>query len=571
MRRLLVTAVVLAIAGAFALLAGGAGGSGGGSHEYWVELDNAFGLVEGADLKVGGVRAGKIVKFKLDKATNRALVGISVTKSGFDSFRTDATCESLPQSLIGEYFLNCQPGTLGALLHGDGGLSHPQDHRARIGVSKTTSTIPGDLVGNIMRRPYRERLRIILGELGAGVGGRAQDLNDALRRFNPALRQTDRVLAILARENQTLKNLTQNADTVVTALARNKGDVGRFVITADRTARASADRQAQIAGTFHRFPGFLEQLRPSMAALGRVADEQTPALRDLNASAHQLERFFGNLRPFSDASRPAFRTLADASKVGRVAVKAATPSVAELNRFGQQAPEVSKNLAMILQHLDDPQYAVETDQRAAAQHTDKRPNYTGVEALLQYVFDQSTAINIFDKQHYILKVDVFRDSDCAPYADLAFVKANPAVYKKCTSNILGPRQPGITEPDTTATHHHSSSRGSTTKSAPQTTQAPSSGGEAPKQSGGGGGGGGGGAPKPPIDLSKTLQDIQGIVQGVLPPGVKLPNTDALPKGVLPKGVVPKGVLGASARGDYRQPSQTDARTQRQMLDYLLAP
>ncbi len=45
-----------------------------------------------------------------------------------------------------------------------------------------------------MRRPYRERLRIILDELGAGVGGRADDINETIRRASPALRETDKVL-----------------------------------------------------------------------------------------------------------------------------------------------------------------------------------------------------------------------------------------------------------------------------------------------------------------------------------------------------------------------------------------
>ena len=48
-----------------------------------------------------------------------------------------------------------------------------------------------------MRRPYRERLRIILDELGAGVAGRADDLNETIRRASPALRETDRVLDVL--------------------------------------------------------------------------------------------------------------------------------------------------------------------------------------------------------------------------------------------------------------------------------------------------------------------------------------------------------------------------------------
>ena len=37
------------------------------------------------------------------------------------------------------------------------------------------------------------------------------------------------MLDVLARQNQVLKNLTSNADTVIGDLADNKKDVGRFV------------------------------------------------------------------------------------------------------------------------------------------------------------------------------------------------------------------------------------------------------------------------------------------------------------------------------------------------------
>ena len=52
-------------------------------------------------------------------------------------------------------------------------------------VAQTSSTIPLDLVNNIVRRPYADRLRLIIGELGAGLAGRPDDLSEVLRRAHP--------------------------------------------------------------------------------------------------------------------------------------------------------------------------------------------------------------------------------------------------------------------------------------------------------------------------------------------------------------------------------------------------
>src|SRR3954454_4479603 len=432
MKRAIATTLVLVAAGAFVLVAGGAKSDDNGKHRYWVQLDNAFGLTTGTDMKIAGVRAGKITDLKIDRRAKKALVQFEVAQTGdCKELRTDVQCETRPQSLIGEYFIDCQPGNSKTLLKPG----------STIPVSQTQSTIPPDLVNNVLRLPQRERLRILLNEFGTGLAARGQDLNSAIRRGVPAIRETDKLLAILARQNQVIANLTKDADGVITSLADNRQNVGRFVVEARDTASASAERQADIAASFNKLPRFLEELTPTMLQLGRTADAQTPALRDLNASAGQLKRFFDDLGPFADASRPSFRSLGEASVVGRQAAVAAKPSVAELRRFARHTPELGKNLAIVLEDLYDRKRAVEKDPRSPGGQ-----GWNGLEAILGYVFWQSQAINIFDRNGYILKVALY-DTECGSFKNAEGLKADPELAKQCAS-ALGPTQPGINAPDT---------------------------------------------------------------------------------------------------------------------------
>src|SRR5215208_7475407 len=110
MRRIVTTLLLLAVAGGAALALTGAGGNGPKHPRYTVVLDNAFGIVSGADLKVAGVRAGTIKDLEVDPKTHKALVDFEITKAGFGSLRKDVTCESRPQWLIGEYYIDCKPG-----------------------------------------------------------------------------------------------------------------------------------------------------------------------------------------------------------------------------------------------------------------------------------------------------------------------------------------------------------------------------------------------------------------------------------------------------------------------------
>ena len=437
MRRALLIALVLLAAGGFTVLAAGTGSSSG-DPTYTVQLDNAFGLVSGADVKVAGVRAGTISSFSLD-AGNKALVKIQITRGGFGSFHADAFCQSRPQSLIGEYFLDCDPGKTGPVLR-DG---------AEIPVSHTSSTIAPDLVQDVLRLPYRQRLTLIVNELGAGVAARGSDLNEAIRRAVPALRETDQVLAELRNESATIRDLTTNANTVVSALGRSHQDVGRFVTYADKAAVDTAERAPDVQASFRRLPGFLEQLKPVMASLGQVAQRQTPALANLRAAAPNLTRFFNDLAPFSRASTPALVALGKASKVGQQALIAAKPTISLLDSFSKPTPELAQNLSIVLHDIDDPSRATENNPNAPKQLGIPGPaGYNGLQALAMYTYDQSLAINSFDQNGHLLRVNAF-PSECSAYTDaytlLKTLKSEPS-FKHCEA-WLGPNQPGINQPD----------------------------------------------------------------------------------------------------------------------------
>ena len=575
MRRILSTFLLLAVAGG-AALALGAGGQGPDKPRYKVVLDNAFGLVKGADLKVAGVRAGTIKNLEVDKKTHKAIVEFEITKAGFGSLRKDVTCETRPQSLIGEYYIDCKPGT----------ASEQLANGSTIPVEQTTSTIPIDLVNNVLRRPYRERLSIILDELGAGVAGRAEDVNDVVRRASPALRETDRVLLKLAEQNQTLKQLITDADTTIGDLADNKRNVGRWVVETKETAAASAERRADIAAGLRRLPTFLRELRPTMDALGDSSEAQTPALQNLNASADQLATFLENLKPLSESTQVNLRSLAEASRKGRPAVKAAQPVVAELSAGTKHAPELANNSAIVFEHLNDRKNAVEKDPRSPGGQ-----GYTGFEAVLQWVFDQSQAINIYDKNGYILKVNLFH-SKCSNYQNPKTLKEemaeDPNFYKECAA-ILGPNQPSITTPDPTASGNqfaaseqgpHSKSK-SESKSQPDAKQPERS---APEQL------------KGPLDevkkkldkdelrkraierlreaLEKGDQDVDKLRKRLEDRlGIQLPAPDKLPEAPPsnPAPSIPTPTFPTPGAPAPSAPSAPSTSATGQLLDYLLAP
>ena len=447
MRRLLAGVLVLGACAA-ALVATGAGGDSGKNATYKIVFDNAFGLVEGGDFRVGGVRAGKTSEFEVQKRPGRApkaVVTATIDQPGFDDFRDDASCEIRQQSLIGEYFVDCQTG------------SSPQKLRRRtVPVTQTASTIPTDLVNNIMRRPVRERFRLILTELGTALAGRPRDLQQVLRRAHPGLRETTRVLKILGDQNRVIENFIRDSDTVIRELEANKRDVVRWAREAGDAAEISATRREGIRQSFRRLPTFLAELRPTMARLGELADAQVPLLSDLERAAPHLNVFFRRLGPFSDASRPAFRSLGRASRAGTRAIREGTDEVRQLGRIGREAPPTFRPLRQYLQTIDDRRRAIENDPRAV-EGAPPRPDPTairagrprgfpGMEAFWNYYFWQSLSINGFDEVGHLLRVAVTEIGDCG---DIVLNREEVDSLPDECKQWLGPNQPGITTADPT--------------------------------------------------------------------------------------------------------------------------
>jgi phospholipid/cholesterol/gamma-HCH transport system substrate-binding protein len=429
---------------------------------YKIVFDNAFGLTTGAEMRVAGVKVGKVTKLDIQRKTARAVVTTEIERTDFGRLHSDATCRVEPQSLIGEYFINCDPGTAPKIM--PSGASLP--------VSHTSGTIPPDLVLDVMQLPQRQRLGIILTELGAGLGARGPALNATIRRAIPALQETDKVLNLLAGERRTLRGLAHDADTVLTRVASNSDGVARFVSTARDTAQASADRRRALSGTIQRLPRFLREARPVLRDLGTAAREQTPALRDLRVSAPSLTTMLQRLGSFTSASEPAITALGQASVSGRAAVKAARPTIAALRSVAGAAPEPAANLRIIGQHLDDRSFAVEPNKASPG-----GKGFTGLEALLQYPFLQSQAVNLYDKRGYMLKLNVLVN-ECTRYTNADGVRRDPARAKRCSA-ALGNGAPPLPAATRTRSHkktrtrHHRAASKPGTSSTPNAPSAPS--------------------------------------------------------------------------------------------------
>lgn len=333
MRRAAALLVVLLSAAAVLV----ATGAGGGPREYRVDaiFDNADFLVPGQDVKIAGAVVGEVSGVHLT-AGRHARVEMRI-QSGFAPFRSDAGCTIRPQSLIGEKFVECDPGTpRGRPLRGRG------DGTPTLPLARNHSPVDLDLVFAALRLPYRQRLSILVNELGTGLAGRPEDLNAAIRRANPALQRANRVLRILDGDRDTLGRLIDESDRVVARLDGHRGELASFVGRADAVARSVASRRGDLGTAIERLPPLLAEARPASEELASFATEARPVARDLRRAAGPVRLLLGDLDPLARAAKPTLRSLSELSVTGRRAVRHARPVAAALLPVARRLPPIGR-------------------------------------------------------------------------------------------------------------------------------------------------------------------------------------------------------------------------------------
>ncbi len=293
-----------------------------------------------------------------------------------------------------------------------------------------------------------------------------------------------------------------------------------------------------------------------MKELGNVADDQGATLAKLDAQSKNLTETFNLLGPFADASRPAFRSLGKASETGDKAVKDAPATVRQLAAFAKGTPELGTNLALVLEHLDDRKFAIEKDPRSPGGQ-----GYTGLEALLQYVYDQTMSTATYTATAHQLKVAAFVDK-CAEYADNKRLK-DENLEGDCGSR-LGPVQPGINYPDPTGTAPARAAQARGLRKRADNNGAPQAADPAPQQPGPAGGSGAAPTPVPTPSLPAPSAPKAPAVPS-LPAQPTLPDVPGLAGGGGTKNAPAVSLPGLSAKT-----SSTDPQAQTRLLDYLLS-
>ena len=420
------------------------------THTYQLEMYNAFGVVTDSEVKVAGVNTGTVESLEVSP-DKTALVEVKLT-GPLAVLGEDTQCSSEPQSLIAEYFIDCQP-------------AGPPAEDGSILRKKVKQTVQTDLVQNTLRLPFKQRLALLINEFGTALAGNPENLNEAVRLGAPALEDLHDALKLLGRQNTVIRDLNVDSDKIIGDLVDRRDDVTAFIENAGEAAAASAERSDDLSRDFDLLDDFLAELEPTMTELENVAVSSTPLLADLRGAAPQLNELAVSLPAFNRATQRSLVSLGKAAVPGRRALTLGVKNgtFAALRDAADQGPVTTELLKDFLNDIDDPRRIVELDTRAEKTCEDKTQScyatgrdgptgYLGTEGVLNYIYYLAGALNNYDGVGHLLHFSLY-DVFAGPCGSYNSQQSYPANGGGRTDNILeaeecvswlGRNQPGIT-------------------------------------------------------------------------------------------------------------------------------
>jgi ABC-type transporter Mla subunit MlaD len=388
-RRVLVLVTVAVVIGAgIVLLAGGkSGGGGGDKYEVDVVFDNARGLIPGQLVEIAGGRVGKIDDVSVTDDF-KARISMSID-SRFAPFREDATCTIRPQGLIAENYVQCDPGTAKAAeLRGQGGAP------PTVPVGRTTQPVNLTDIFELWNVPTRDRLGVLISELGIGTAARGEDINAILRRANPALGRARQVIGVLLDQRTELVGAIDASDRALARLVPHRQGARRLVRKAAAVLTRTGRHSTEVAQAIERLPRLLSGAEPALRRLGDVAQSGIPLLAQIHRSAPTVLRLTEDGPALARVARPTLAKLAPVLENGAGVVKRSLPLSQALRVYSHQSLPSAKLAGRLLPNLDEQGFP---------------------DSLVKFFFYAALATSRYDSTSHILPAHIDL-TECANYA-----------------------------------------------------------------------------------------------------------------------------------------------------------
>ena len=262
----------------------------GGGDTYYAEFEESGGLKVNDEVRVAGVRVGKVKSIELDDGVVR--VGFQMKTDA--EFGDETRAAIKVKTILGSMFLSIEPG-------GDGEL----EEEATIPVERTSS--PFDVV-EAFEGLAETSADIDTDQLAASLTTLADLTRNTPEEFRAALEGVSALSEVVASRDEEINTLLESLRRVSTVLDARDEDIIRLMRDADILFRALLERRDAI----HNILVSTVTLSQELTALVRQSRaDLKPALRHLESVLAVVHKNEDNLDRSLELMAPFYRVFAN--------------------------------------------------------------------------------------------------------------------------------------------------------------------------------------------------------------------------------------------------------------------
>jgi virulence factor Mce-like protein len=301
-------------------------------YTLYASMNNADNLEDHDQIRIGGQYAGQVLNPHVQNHRARLELQLS---SSFKPLRSDTRIEIRLRSAVGIRYVDMLPGTRG----------RPLPDGATIPPSQTTTPVDLDQVLSTFDPQTRARTSQFLGELGTGVEGRGQAVNQTLGQL-PGFTQTlGSVSAAINSRPGALHALISSSQGAAAAFDPVRYDLAYGFRPETQALQPFANDPGNVAGTLDQAPSTLAEVqsglppvRALVAQVQGLAQAATPTLSAAPAALNQTSALLNTAQP----------GLRNADATLHLASRAVNPALTFLQTAQPALPMINSALSSVL-------------------------------------------------------------------------------------------------------------------------------------------------------------------------------------------------------------------------------
>ncbi len=273
------------------------------TYPLYVDFDNPGGLASGAPVKIAGVKVGKVDELmfmggKIDPKTGRRTIvraKIAVEARVRDSIRTDADFYVTTQGVLGEQFLQIDPGNPGKPMLEEGSIVKGIDPpRLDLFLAKAFELLDDTVTGLRNNRELIGDIAVNTAALLKNLNGVLTDNKDRIGRTMVNVEELTREANSLTKDvrvryvdNPKIMRTIDNVDKLAAAVQQDSGPMLKDA----REAMANVNRASALAGS----PEQEQKIKKALDDIAQVAAHANATAADAQAIVAHIKKGDGSV------------------------------------------------------------------------------------------------------------------------------------------------------------------------------------------------------------------------------------------------------------------------------------